>query len=523
MTRTIVIGAGHNALVAAFYLAKAGRRPLVLERRSVVGGCAISEEFAPGYKSATLAHTLGPIRPEVVRDMHLALRVKFVAPDASVISLAPDGPSLTLFGDLQRSAESIRAFSTKDAAAYPAFCATVREIGAFVARLLDAPPPVLQGRSGHALWDMLGVGRRFRALGKSTAFTLLRWGPMAVADLVGESFESDRLQAAIAVRGIFGTAMGPWSAGTGAVLLLAAANDALPSGTGMMVAGGPGLLTGAMAEAVREAGAEIRTNAPVEHILVKNDAVCGVVLADGSELAADAVVSGVDPRRTFLSLLDPVDLDPGFIARIRNYRSVGTLAKLNIGIANLPAFRGINGVSRSLQGRVLIAPGIDYLERAFDASKYGEISDAPYLDISFPSVTDPSMAPAGKHVMSVCMQYAPFHLRDGASWDAARDRLRDTVFRTIESCAPGFTSLVEECQVITPVDLERTYGLTGGHIFHGELALDQLFMVRPTLGWAHYRTPVRGLFLCGSGTHPGNGLTGASGRNAARAILKTDR
>ncbi|MGH9411137.1 MAG: phytoene desaturase family protein [Vicinamibacterales bacterium] len=520
MRETLIIGAGHNALVTAFYLARAGRRPLVLERRPIVGGCAITEALAPGYRSATLAHAIGPIRSDIVRDMDLERRgVRFVAPDPALTALALDGPPLALSRDVTRTVAAIRAISPKDADRYPGFVATLQRAAHFVGELLDAAPPALDGATAAELWQLLKTGRRFRALGKKTSFTLLRWGQMAVADLVGESFEHDRLQAAIAARGIFGTAMGPWSAGTGALLLLGAAVDRVPGGSSITVAGGPGALTKAMADAAREAGAEIRTSAGVQRILVKNEAVAGVLLDDGSELPAESVVSGADPRRTFLQLVDPNDLNPTFSGRIRNYRSTGTVAKLNIALGGVPAFRGLD-TNAAPAGRLQIGPGIDYLERAFDASKYGEISAAPYLDIAFPSAADASMAPAGRHVMSVHMQYAPYRLRDRRSWDLSRDDLREIVFRTLEEYAPGFTSLVEHCQVITPLDLEREYGLTGGHIFHGELALDQLFVVRPTLGWARYATPIRGLFLCGSGTHPGNGLTGASGRNAAHAILR---
>jgi phytoene dehydrogenase-like protein len=255
-------------------------------------------------------------------------------------------------------------------------------------------------------------------------------------------------------------------------------------------------------------------------ILVKDDAVRGVLLDDGTEIAAASVVSGVDPRRTFLDLIDPVDLEPGFITRIRNYRTPGTVAKINLAVSALPSFRGIGSEPAKLRGRIHIGPGIDYLERAFDASKYGEISAAPYLDIALPSVVDPSMAPTGRHVMSVYMQYAPFRLKNGAPWEGQRQMLGEIVLRTLEEYAPGISGLVEHLQVVTPADLETVYGLTGGHIFHGELSLDQLFTMRPTLGWGQYRTPVANLFLCGSGSHPGHGLTGGSGQNAAREILK---
>jgi phytoene dehydrogenase-like protein len=524
MADTIIVGGGHNSLVTAFYLAKAGRKPLVLERRPLVGGCATSEEFAPGFRAATLAHALGPLRPEIVRDMQLERRgVTFVHPDPRLVSVSPDGRALVFSTDPGGTADAIRPFSAKDAAKYPEFCATLGRIGGFLSDLLDMTPPSIDAPSSGEVWELLKTGRKFRALGKRESFALLRWGPMAVADLVAEWFETDLLQASVAARAIHGTAMGPWSAGTGAVLLLGAAIDPAPGGSSVTAIGGPGAVTRAMAEAAREMGAEIRTGAEVQRILVKDGEVAGVALADGTEIAAATVVSGADPRRTFLGLIDPVELEPDFMTRIRNYRCPGTVAKVNVALRALPAFRGLTGdPAAALRGRVHVGPGIDYLEHAFDASKYGETSPSPYLDLAFPSIADPSMAPSGRHVMSVHMQYAPFRLRAG-SWSGRADALADLVMRTLEAYAPGVTSLVEHRQVITPLDLEQTYGLTGGHIHHGELALDQLFTMRPTLGWADYRTPLAGLYLCGSGTHPGNGLTGASGRNAAREILKGPR
>jgi phytoene dehydrogenase-like protein len=520
MRDTVIIGAGHNALVTAFYLARRGKAPLVLERRATVGGCATTEEFAPGYRGTTLAHTLGPIRAAIARDMGLEGRgVRFVHPDPPLVSLSGDGRALVFSTDPARTADAIKPFSAKDAARYPEFCAVLARLGTFLDGLLEMIPPSIDAPAAGEMWELLKTGRRFRALGRRDGFALLRWGPMAVADLVAEWLESDLLQAAIAARGIHGTAMGPWSAGTGAVLLLNAAIDPLPGGSSVTAAGGPGAVTHAMADAAREAGAEIRTNAPVQRILVKDGAVAGVVLGDGTEIAATTVVSGADPRHTFLTLVDPVDLDPGFRTRIRNYRCPGTVAKVNLALRALPGFRGLGAdAAAALGGRVIVAPGIDYLERAFDASKYGDMPASPYLDVAFPSLHDPSLAPAGRHVMSVHMQYAPFNLR--GDWNAQRDGLGDLVLRTLEDHAPGITGLVEHRQVITPLDLQQTFGLTGGHIHHGELALDQLFTMRPTLGWGDYSTPISGLYLCGSGTHPGNGLTGLSGANAARRILK---
>jgi phytoene dehydrogenase-like protein len=446
--------------------------------------------------------------------------VTFVQADPRLVALGSDGPALIFSAEVARTAEAIRAFSTKDAAKYADVCATFAKLGSFLAQLLEMTPPSFDAPDPGALWALLKTGRRFRALGKRDSFALLRWGPMAVADLVAEWFEADLLQAAVAARAIHGNTMGPWSAGTGAILLLQAAIDPVPGGSSVMAIGGPGAVTEAMAAAARDAGAEIRTRAEVAQILIKDGRTAGVALVDGTEIRANTVVSGADPKRTFLRLIDPIELDPGFVTRLRNYRCQGSSAKMNVALRGLPAFRGVTDEpARVLRGRVLVAPGIDYLERAFDASKYGEISASPYLEITFPSIVDPSLAPTGRHVMSVHIQYAPYALRE-RTWAAERATLASTVLTTLEEHAPGISSLVEHQQVLTPAGLEERYGLTGGHIHHGELALDQLFTMRPTLGWADYSTPIGGLFLCGSGTHPGYGLTGGSGQNAARKLLK---
>jgi phytoene dehydrogenase-like protein len=513
----ILIGSGHNALTAAFYLAKAGLRPLVLEKRDVVGGAAVTEVIAPGYRSS-LAHATGPLREAVVRDMGLAQRVEFVRPDPRLLALSQGGRALAFSQDVTRTAEAIRAFSEDDAARYPELCGALERLGSFLRAIMAMTPPSLSAPSPGDLWELLKAGRGFRALGRTDGFRLLRWMPMAVADLVAEWFSTDPLMAAVAARGIFGTAQGPWSAGTGALFLLNAAADPAPGGSSVMVKGGTGVLTAAMADVAREAGAEIRTNAGVARVLVKDGRAAGVVLDDGTEIAGDAVIAGCDPKRTFLQLVDPLELNPGFLTKIRNYRAPGVAAKLDFALSALPAFRGV-ARSSDLRGRVHIGPNIDYLERAFDASKYGEISAEPYLDIAFPSVLDPSLAPTGRHVMSVYMQFAPRHLSNGRSWAVARSSLASIVLRTIERYAPGVTQLVEGQRVLTPEDLETTYGLTGGHPLHGEPSLDQLFTMRPVLGWAQYRTPIEGLYVCGSGTHPGGGLTAASGHNAAQEIV----
>jgi phytoene dehydrogenase-like protein len=516
----IIIGAGHNGLTTAYYLAKAGLKPLVLERRHVVGGAAATEEFAPGFR-CPLAHATGPLRAAVVRDMQLERRVEFVRPDPRLVAVTRDGRALAFSTDIGRTVQAITAFSEADAARYADFCATLERLGSFLRGVLEITPPSLNEPAAAELWELLKIGRRFRSLGRADGFRLLRWMPMAVADLVAEWFTTDVLQAAIAARGIFGTAQGPWSAGTGAVMILNAAADPAPGGSSVTVKGGTGALTQAMAAAAREAGAEIRINAPVARIVVNNGRASGVLLEDGTELPAVAVIANTDPKRTFLTLVDPVELDPGFLTKVRNYRMPGTVAKVQLALGALPVFQEIANPA-DLRGRVHVGPSIDDLERAFDASKYGEMSPEPYLDVTFPSLHDPSLAPPGRHVMSVYLQFAPYRLKSGA-WNDKRPALLESVLRTLERYAPGIGALVEHEQTLTPADLELTYGLTGGHILHGEPALDQIFTMRPILGWAQYRTPIEGLFLCGSGTHPGGGLTAASGQNAAREILKTIR
>lgn len=516
----IIIGGGHNGLVTAFYLAKAGFKPLVLERRGTAGGAAITEEFSPGFRCSTLSHSAGPLLPEIVSDMQLARHgLKLATPEIGITALSPDGRALALYNDTARAAQEISKFSAKDAEHYPVFQQSLEKIGHVISDALKLTPPNIDDPSRGDLWAMLQTGRALRKLGKKDMYRLLRWGPMAVADLVAEFFETELLRAVVAARGIFGTAMGPWSAGSSLVLLIRAAGDSHPAGASFFAIGGTGAITQAMSAAAKEAGAEIRTSTEVKEVRVKDGIATGVVLASGEELSAKAVISNADPRRTLLTLVDPTHLTPDFVMKLQNIRMQGTVAKVNLALSALPKFTALNGKDDALRGRIHVGPEIDYLERAFDESKYGNFSPHPYLEVTIPSLTDPSLAPNGKHVMSIYMQYAPFKLKN-ADWDGQRSALGETVVKTLAEYAPNLPSLVEDGQIITPKDLETTYGLTGGHIFHGELALDQFFTMRPLLDWARYNTPIQNLYLCGSGTHPGAGLTGGSGANAAREILK---
>jgi len=530
MTRmhdVLVIGGGVNGLVTATLLAKAGVKTLVLERSERVGGCARTSEIALGFRCPTLAH-VAALDPAIVRLLDLETPgLRIIRPAADACAPTRDGRALVLWRDAACAREEISAFSTKDADQYPRFLNSFSRISAVLRAVCASAPPSIDEPSAADLIELLKTGRRFRGLGKADAYRLLRWMPMAVADLAGEWFESEPLRATVAGGGVLGSFLGPWSAGSAAVLLMLGAGEGQPIASGWLAAGGPGAIADALAAAARAAGVEVRTGAEIARIDASDGAATGVTLSTGDQIGARAVVSSADPKRTLLGLVDPVHLAPEFVRRVQNIRTHGALAKINYAVSAVPRLTGLGRLSAeqqtsALSGRIRLGDQIDTIERAFDAAKYGTFAEAPWIEITIPSIADTSLAPPGQHVVSAYVQYAPYHLR-GTTWDAERDRLAVAATRTITQYAPGFEASVLAREVITPLDLERIYGLTGGHIFHGELALDQLFVTRPLLGSADYTTPIENLFLCGSGTHPGTGLDGRSGALAAKAILKAIR
>jgi phytoene dehydrogenase-like protein len=517
----VVVGGGPNGLTAAALLAKGGRRTVLVERRSVVGGAAVTEEFHPGFRASTVAHTAGPLRTGLAEALGLdRYGLEWIRPEPRVFAPLPDGRSLSLFGDPARTAASIARFSARDADRYPGFHASLGRISAVLGRLLELTPPDVESPRLRDLFPLAGFGWALRRLGRADGHDLLRWGPMAVADFAQEWFETPLLAALVAARGVQGMMAGPWSAGTTANLLLqAAAGDGNGASSTVFVKGGLGALTKALASAARGFGAEIRTGTAVERLLLKEGRVAGVVLSGGEEIEASAVASAVDPQATLLRLLDPVALDPEDAQRARNFRTAGMASKVNLALSGVPRFTAASGDDAALRGRIHIGSDIDVLERAFDEAKYGDLSRRPWLDATIPTLTDPALAPAGQHVMSVYVQYTPYRLKAGG-WPERAGEVAEAVLATLEDHAPGLRSLVIGQQVLTPWHLETVYGTTGGHPSHGEPSLDQLFLARPFLGFGRYRTPVPGLYLCGAGTHPGGGVTGGPGANAAREILR---
>jgi len=518
----VVVGGGHNGLVCAAYLAKAGRRVLVLERRHVLGGAAVSEEVFPGFTFSVCSYVVSLLRPWIIRDLELArFGLELIPLEASFLPL-PDGRSLCRWADPALTREEIAAFSPRDADVYPEFGRAMSKMGQFVKPIIDAPAPApMSLRPADAL-QLLRLGRSFTDAAPDELELRMKLLTMSAVDFLDEWFESDVLKAPMSVSGIIGTFLGVRSPGTAYVLLhhyMGEIDGAFRSWG--FSKGGTGGVSNAIAASARHFGAEIRTEAPVARILMEGGAARGVVLESGEEIRARSVVSGCDPRRTFFGFVGEEHLDPDFAATLRRYRYRGSSGKVNLALSSLPSFTCRPGDGPHLRGDIAIAPGIDYLETAYDDAKYGAFSRRPYLNVVIPSTVDPTVAPVGRHVMSCFVQYAPYDIAGGAErWPEQREALGDAVVDTLAEYVPNIRDLILHRQVLTPWDLEQEFGLAEGNIFHGELTLEQLAFHRPAPRASRYATPIPGLWLGGSGAHPGGGIMGSPGALCARAMLR---
>jgi len=515
----IVIGGGHNGLVNAAYLARAGKRVLVLERRHVLGGAAVTEEVFPGFKFSVCSYVVSLLRPEIIRDLDLPRHGLEILPLDGTFTPMPNGDYLWRVNDHAKTRREIARHSKLDAEAYDEYGKAMVEMAHFVKPIMNMTPPDPASLNPKGLMELLTMGRRFQRLSAEDKYNQVQLMTMSAVDFLDQWFETDVLKATMSASGIIGTFLGVRSPGTAYVLLhhyMGEIDGAFRSWG--LSRGGTGAISNSIADAAREAGAEIRTEAPIEKIIVKNGNAKGVVLANGDEIYADVVSSSVDPRLTFMKMVGEEYLPEGFVEDIKRYKFRGSSGKVNLALDALPNFKALPGAGPHLRGAVSISPSVDYMERAYDDAKYGRYSRRPYIDMVIPTLTDPSVAPPGKHVMSCFVQYAPYNLK--GNWDAEREAFGDNVIDTIAEHAPNIKDIILHRQVLTPLDLERDFGLSEGNIFQGELTLEQLFFLRPAPGWAQYRSPIKNLYMCGSATHPGGGIMGASGRNAAMMILK---
>jgi phytoene dehydrogenase-like protein len=518
----IIIGGGHNGLVTAAYLARANKKVLVLERRELVGGCAVTEEVWPGYRVSTGAYLSSLLQERIVRELELErFGYKVDAKDPAFFSAFPDGSHFFMWQDRTRTLQEIAKFSQRDADVYAAYEDHLERLSQVVDGLLLTTPPQFPPRGILDFLDYLKIAGRLRGLGPKDMVALVKIFTQSAAQFLDEWFESEQVKVTLATDGVIGANGGPRSPGT-AYILLHHCMGGVAGHRGLwgFVRGGMGAVSEALAASARAKGAEIRTSSPVRKVLVRGGRAYAVALESGEEIEAGAIASNLDPKVTFLRLVEEGDLDPEFVAAIRKFRIEGTSAKINLALSGLPEFTAFPGAPGPHHKATMhICPSIEYVERAWDDAKYGRPSERPLLELTIPTMYDPSLAPPGRHIMGIFLQYAPYTLREG-TWDELREPFGDRVMRLIEEYVPNMSSIVEHRQVLTPLDLERRFGITGGNIFHGEMSLDQMFVMRPVAGWARYRTPVQGLFLCGSGAHPGGGVMGAPGYNCAREMLK---
>ena len=517
----VVIGGGHNGLVTAAYLARAGKSVLVLERRHVLGGAAVTEEVFPGFKFSVCSYVVSLLRPEIIRELDLPSRGLEILPLDGTFTPMPSGDYLWRVNDHYKTRREIARHSKVDAEAYDEYGKAMVEMGRFVKPILSMTPADPTSRDWKGFLDLLRLGRRFRDLAPGDQYNQVQLMSMSAVDFLDQWFETDVLKATMSASGIIGTFLGVRSPGTAYVLLhhYMGEIDGAFRAWGF-ARGGTGAISNAIADAAREAGVAIRTQAGVARIIVQAGRVKGVVLANGDEISADVVSSSVDPRLTFTRFIEAEHLPGDFLEEVSRYKFRGSSGKVNMALDALPNFQCLPGEGAHLRGAISISPAVEYMERAYDDAKYGHFSRRPYIDMVIPSLTDPSVAPPGKHVLSCFVQYAPYKLASGLDWDTERDKFGDAVVDTIAEYAPNLKDIILHRQVVTPLDLEREWGLSEGNIFQGELSLEQLFFLRPVPGWAQFRTPIKNLYMCGSATHPGGGIMGAPGRLAALEILK---
>ena len=516
----VVIGGGHNGLVNAAYLARAGKRVLVLERRRVLGGAAVTEEIVPGFLFSECSYVVSLLRPEIIRELDLPRHGLEILPLDGTFSPMPNGDYLWRVNDHAKTQREIRRHSRLDAEAYDEFSKMMTPMCRFVKPMLSMVPPDPTTLHLKDLKQLHCLVQRFRELSSEERYTLVQLMTMSSADFLDQWFETDVLKATMSASGIIGTFLGIRSPGTAYVLLhhyMGEIDGAFRSWG--FSRGGTGGISLAIASAAREAGVEIRTEAAVERILVKEGRASGVALKSGEEIRCNVVSSSVDPHLTFEVFLEANELPADFLESVRRYKFRGSSGKVNLALGALPNFKCLPGGGPHLRGAISISPGTEYMERAYDDAKYGHYSKRPYIDMVIPSLTDPSVAPPGQHVLSCFVQYAPYKLAQG-TWDDHREAFGNNVIETISEHAPNLKGIIIGKQVLTPLDLEREFGLTQGNIFQGELSLEQLFFLRPVPGWAYYGTPIVNLYMCGSATHPGGGIMGANGRIASQVILR---
>ncbi len=519
----IVIGAGHNGLTAAAYLARAGLSTLVLERRDIVGGCCVTEEIARGCRVSTTSYIASMLRPEVISDLRLADHgLRMIPCDPAIQVPFPDGQVVPWWADREKAREEFSKISTKDAARFVQVDDQLKKLARYLQPFFMEPPPELDTTSLKGWSDLFRVGRRFRGISNSEVSELIAFLTGSLGEFLDQNYESEKIKTMFLANNVYGKHGGPYQPGTAIGLLfhLLSGGEHELQGFYGHVMGGMGSITQALAAAGKQLGVEIRTRASVAHVDVRNGRARSVVLEDGTELRGRMIFSNADPKRTFLKLLDAKDLPEDFLFAVRGIKMQGPCAKVNMVLSEEPRFTGTSPQATALERTFYtLVPSLEFAERCYDIAKFGEIPEQLWVDCVISSNADDSLAPPGKHILTCFVQYVPYHLREG-NWDDKRDLLGDRVVKKIAEYAPNVPGAIEARQVLTPLDLERTYGLTEGNIFHGDLRLEQLFFMRPVPGWSQYRTPVDGLYLCGAGAHPGGGVTGAPGRNAAHQALR---